>query len=823
MAEIDIRAVHRAPGDSLFDDASDAGQDDAAPVNPMDSDKAHELHRRLMTWLYEERDLQSDNRLEMAIDADMYDGVQWRPEDEREVIDRGQMPLVFNEVAPMIDWMIGTERRARVDAKVLGRTDDDVQAADVKTKVMKYMSDVNRSVYVRSKAFGEAVKAGLSWIEDGVRDDPTKERVYKRMESWRNVLHDSRGTKEDDLSGTRYLFRWRDIDLDVARAMFPDRAQLLEDAASDFADIHADDEALVGWGAPLTAYLNQASGAVRRIGVGSMLADGAARSRRTVRIYECQYREPVRMQFITSGPFRGAAVSGYDPIASAAAQALGVEIVDKVAMRMHIALFVPAGMIAASPAPWRHNDFSLTPVWCYRRGRDGMPYGMIRRVRDLQLDLNKRASKANFLINTNQIIAERGTTEDWDTLRYEANHPNGVMVIEPNKRFELHRDTEQVAGQVQMMSLAADSIQKAGGVAQENLGRQTNAVSGEAIKARQIQGSVVTTEPFDNLRFATQLSGSKELSLLEQFMTEERVIRLTEERSVNWLSVNQIAIGPDGQPQILNDITASMADFVVSEQDYAGTLRQVMFDSMNQLAQRVPPEVSLRLMTMAFEFSDLPNKDQIAAQFRRITGDPDPDKQLSPEEQQQAQQKAQQQAEALQMQREDALLALQERQAKVREINAQAAKFEADAASEGKFADAAQQEAFKARAAAQDQIDKLSSQLAEATAEVWRLRTRADTDVAIARIHADGQARKHEATAAADQALQRIHDRLSQVEQMQQAASQPPAAPSVPAPATDSTAAPATPDAADTTPAPAPETLGAQEEAPVNPQENPNE
>jgi hypothetical protein len=50
-------------------------------------------------------------------------------------------------------------------------------------------------------------------------------------------------------------------------------------------------------------------------------------------------------------------------------------------------------------------------------------------------------------------------------------------------------------------------IQHAGGVTDDNLGRRTNAVSGEAIKARQLQGSVVTAEIFDNERFAIQHQG----------------------------------------------------------------------------------------------------------------------------------------------------------------------------------------------------------------------------------------------------------------------------------------------------------------------------
>ena len=73
---------------------------------------------------------------QMSIDADFYDGQQWDAEDAEEVKSRFQMPLVFNEVAPMVDWLIGTEHRTRVDWKVLPRSEDDVKGADAKSKVL---------------------------------------------------------------------------------------------------------------------------------------------------------------------------------------------------------------------------------------------------------------------------------------------------------------------------------------------------------------------------------------------------------------------------------------------------------------------------------------------------------------------------------------------------------------------------------------------------------------------------------------------------------------------------------------------------------------
>jgi len=788
VAALFTRTDHQAPGDGLFRDADQELPEQ--PENAMDSAAMRALHRRLLTWLMTERELQAENRLEMAIDADMYDGAQWMPDDAAEVRSRGQVPLVYNEVAPMVDWLIGTERRTRIDSNVLPRTEDDVAIADVKTKVMKYMNDVNRAEYVRSTAFSEAIKCGLSWIDDGVRDDASKEPIYKQHESWRNVLHDSRAIRSPDLSGCRYVFRWRDVDLDVALAMFPQRRELLERAASDYLTVAVNDTERGGWGGPMPQ-VDGESARMRYLGASGMFdGTGDLHSRRVVRIYECQYRDPVTVQVLEDGPLEGVAVTPFDPVAMQAAQTdHGVGIVDKTAMRMHVAVFVEAGMLAASLAPWRHNDFSLTPVWCYRRMRDGMPYGTIRRVRDVQMDLNKRASKASFLYNTNQIIADEDATEDWDSLRDEAARPDGVITKKKGAELALRRDSEGAQAQLNMLQLDAASIQKSAGVADENLGRQTNAVSGEAIKARQLQGSVVTTEPFDNLRLSTRISGQKELSLIEQFMTQERVIRITGQRgAIEWKRINQPQVQPDGTVRYLDDITASQADFVVSEQDYSGTLRQVMFDSLNKIATapNVPPMLALKMMTMAFDFSDLPNHEAIAQEFRRMTGEPDPSQPPTPEQQQAMQAQQAQQQQAMQMQAQQAQLALQETQAKVREINARAAELEAKthaAQAQGQLsqgqATAVQDAVMQARLQASSQIERLQAQLVRAQGEIAAMRAQSDGRVEAARISAEASVRVAElrlaSTAQIDEIGKRIDEVAARVDALTQTATAMPA------------------------------------------------
>lgn len=768
---LDQRPVRtKATGDTYSDlmDQGDSFGKSAAPGSELDSEEARKEHSKIMGWLMLERDKQSANRHEMALDGDNYDNMQWDPEDAAILKDRGQMPLVYNEVAPMVDWVIGTERRARVDWKVFPRTEDDVQMADTKTKVMKYVSDINRVPFTRSRAFADAVKVGVGWMDDGVRDDPTQDVIFSKYEDWRNVLWDS-ASYDLDLNDARYLFRWRWVDEDIACLMFPDRATQIRAAINDVGNMerHGDDDEASG----LYDRSDDAARSGSSRASGSYAMFDAKRSR--VKLIECQYRKPTPVKIVADGPLKGQFVHDQDLAMKHALANHGSSLIEKVMMRTHFAVFTEASMVSMGASIYRHNRYSLTPIWCYRRGKDRLPYGVIRRVRDIQQDLNKRASKALFLMNTNQIIADEGAVDDWNTLRDEVDRPDGMIVKKSGKQIEIRRDSEMAAGQINMMTLAQSTIQRASGISNENLGRQTNATSGTAIQARQLQGSLVTTEPFDNLRLAIQIQGEKQLSLTEQFYTEEKVVRLTGARgAIEWVKVNTPEIQPDGTTRYLNDITATAADFVVSEQDYNGSMRQVMFEQLNQMASRLAPEVALRLLRMAMEFSDLPNKDEIADQIRQLTGEQDPNKEMTPEQAQQAQQQMEQQAEALDMQRKTAMLALEEQSAKVKLLNAQAEKVMAELQGAGSADPAMQGQVRQIQSQAAEQIDRLSQELRKAQSELanrtLQINKESDTKLEVARIGADTTLRVAEIQGRNDKQITALEARMGEIAQMLQ-------------------------------------------------------
>ena len=131
--KLDVRSIRGlAPGDRLSDDIDQLPDEPETQQHPLDSDKMRREHRQMLEWWYLEREKQSANRLRNGDRRRFYDNYQWDNEDSAAVIDRGQMPLVHNEIAPAVDWLIGTERRTRADWKVLPRTEDDVSGADVK-------------------------------------------------------------------------------------------------------------------------------------------------------------------------------------------------------------------------------------------------------------------------------------------------------------------------------------------------------------------------------------------------------------------------------------------------------------------------------------------------------------------------------------------------------------------------------------------------------------------------------------------------------------------------------------------------------------------
>ena len=616
-------AVYSKPGDYQVKKAHEPGpimsEEDLQELeessekqkHPLDDEEYQRRLRKAQEWFEEAKQALSDARQEAIRDHEYYDHFQWDEDDAAEVEARGQEAVVFNQIAPAVDWVLGAERRTRTDFWVLPRRRDASDAAQSKHKLLKYVMDVNLINRERSRAFEDSVKCGVGWLEAGVRSDMTREPVFCKYEDWRNIWYDPL-SRSPDLRDARYIFRAKWVDLDVAMAMFPDRANQIKATAYSGKTYFEDD-------------IYDAEDADEEVDLESEVGEAIVENKRSrVWLVECWYRVPARMQILRGqalGTMDGEEFDPNDPDMVSLVDAGHASVVDALKMQVRCMMFTGDALLQDSPSPYRHDRFPFIPIWGKRRKKDNTFYGMIRGLRSPQDDLNKRRSKALFILSSNRIVADDDASDDWDRVREEADRPDGTVLKKKGSELEIYNETTLADAHTRLMDQDSMYIQDASGVTNENLGRDTNAQSGKAIEAKQDQGEMVTNIFFDHLSDSFQMAGEILLSLIEQFYDEPREVRITGDKGRSeWLELNQE--GEDGS--ILNDITATKADFVIAEDNYNESVRQSMFEMMSDMVTKLDQEVALQILDMVVDMSDWPGKEELVSRIRSINGMPNP-------------------------------------------------------------------------------------------------------------------------------------------------------------------------------------------------------
>lgn len=624
------------PGGRDYDDDPDAPLDPVAGsggelASTLSDDGLTELktreerHEQRIGWFYAEAARQAENRRLMARDEAYYDCHQWSPEDAAVLKGRGQTPVVYNEIAPTIDFLIGTERRSRVDFVVVAEDAGDEAAEDaiVKTKVLKYLDDVNMAPFERSYAANDCFKAGLGVLEVGLRGDKTGTPVFVGSESWRNFLFDSRAKR--DQSDARYNFRVKEVDLDVALAMFPDHADELRTAAisGDDSNGFLSSSGINGVLAGLDSFSY----------VGIDTYNGATRApvewfntRSRVTIIECWSREPVRRR-LQGG--------------------LG----DPVEFRVRVSLMIESCTLVEEWSPFKHDRFPFVLLWAYRDA-NGMPYGPARRLIGPQDGLNRRMARTLFEASFNQTDVEKGAVDrsvmNEEELLKELNDPNGMPMWADGaiSGGKVRQRNNPGAAQYQFMLAQADraALRDLSGVNNENRGLDSSATSRVAMDAKAERGSVQTAELFDNLLMARQIEGELTLSTCEQFMVRPMTIRVAGESGAaqrNMVAINQ----PQADGSFLNDMSARRSHFVVGEQAWKQSYAEAAFNSLMQVMTQLAsaaPQVVISLLDIVFDMHpNLPRKKAVLERIRSVNGQADPEGKLTPEQQAERQKQAQ--------------------------------------------------------------------------------------------------------------------------------------------------------------------------------------
>jgi hypothetical protein len=577
---------------ATFNEISDAltppKAESAAPVAAISTYKR---------WYNEARAVSSDWRDESVEDSRFYHGGkgQWKQKDIDALENEGRPHFSINRIKPTIDLQKGIEIRSRTDIDAKPRGALDGGTADAITSGFKYIQDQNNSDHKVSDIFFDGLKAGIGWIEICLNDDPREEEIEIAYKDWRKVGWDpyAHGVLFDD---ARYMFEDRWVDLDIAQQTWPDKKDqltaMMEDARGEKGEAAQHSRELPDQ---------------YKSGSPVQFCDTTRERVRLVKMYFKKMQLGIFLKF-KDGHVEEISTEKLqaDPLLVANSNVIRIS---KVPVQKMWCVIFSGDVILEEEKPtiYEHDHFPLIPFICYM-DEDGCPYGMVRNMKDPQQEINKNRSQFTHILTTRRVFFETGAFKDSLGAKKEISRPDCWIEFNvgalTQKKFQMENDTKLADMHFEIMKEAKMELQEVSGAVEEQMGQQTNARSGVAIEARQRQGATVNTEPFDNLRLTKRRMGELMLSMMKQYWTYEKVIRITDDQTGadKFVTFNQ-----GGK----NMLAQGRYDIIVADHPETETTRQWMSRTLMDFASKMSPDIALPVMQVAFEMTDIPNKDAV--------------------------------------------------------------------------------------------------------------------------------------------------------------------------------------------------------------------
>lgn len=550
---------------------------------------------QLKKYFDDYRALTQRAREESLIDYDFYDGYQWTPDEVTQLKLRKQPPIVINRTRVAINGFLGVVEKSRSDPKCWPRKPGDEDAADVATDTLVYVYDHTRFLRKKVEGFKDFLIGGT--MAAIVEVDKKKNPVITKIR-WEEYFCDPR-SRELDHSDARYegCAKWMYVD-DVYD-IYPEKKEELEQTLAS--------------GSP--GVIDQS---FQDRPLHNMWIDGQNRRLMVVEIY---YKN------------RG---------------------------KWYRCVYHSNGILEDGLSPYKDEDGepSNAIISCVAyMDRENQTYGLVRDMRDVQREINKRRSKLLHLLSTAQIEAsDPGAVEvDADTARMEAARPDGVIPY----GWKKVSTTDMSAGQFQLLSESKSEIERMG-PNPAVLGRQGADASGKAVLARQQAGltevGIIFGQADDwELRIYRAC-----WARCKQFWNAERWVRVTKDPdSPTFVGLNvpkgptipvkdpatgQIVVnpatGPDGQPHpqagepqtaegppefdqqgesihgYKNEVALMDIDIKIDTSPETANIMAEMFHDIISLLQASPVYAEQIPFDLVMELSPMPHKRQVMARIK---------------------------------------------------------------------------------------------------------------------------------------------------------------------------------------------------------------
>ncbi|MBI9081488.1 MAG: hypothetical protein JEY79_17320 [Pseudodesulfovibrio sp.] len=452
-------------------------------------------------------------------DMEFMVGDQWDTAAKNYLNNRRRAALSFNKIRRVVKLIEGYQRKNRLSLKIQAVEGSDEATADQLSAIIQWQMQAMDGYEIMSDAFANgALKTGINLIQPWVdySQDPVNGDIRLTRIPYNRFLLDPMFAARD-LSDCGFICRREYYRKDAIRSILPESAR---DAIKDIKPKGAMD----------TKYLGTATHAVNMWG-------GKEPPMRYDEYWRRVYKDVTVLFDKMTGemvPWEG----DKDRLMFALQVSNGrLEKLNMVKKSVEMTILVEDIPVYTGPEPCGMDDYPFVPVMGFfepevERSELKMQ-GIIRCMRDPQIEVNKRRSKMLDMIDSQ--ISTGWKAEEGAVINEEVLYRGGqgqVVFTKTGKKDMVDRlmPPDIPPGLMQLSELLDKDIMEIPGANSELMGMPESnnvEVAGMLAKMRQGQGITILQDLFDNYRLSKKILGRKLVQIVQKKYTPAKVMRIT--------------------------------------------------------------------------------------------------------------------------------------------------------------------------------------------------------------------------------------------------------------------------------------------------------
>lgn len=521
---------------------------------------------------------------------------------------RKKLPTnVWNIMLPKLELLSGLINQSPLDIRTFARGLDDDSVNEAMNSQVKYVLDTNSIQVQVAKWVDDSAICGIGWMEVLHDMDYSEDIIFGDLAINAifplTMIVDPFHTR-NDAQDCRYMFKALWLPFETASAIAPER----NFSDKTFANI-VDSERLSGKPEFLIKELYDMS-------------------RGMVRVMNVYYHKPAKVHFvfnIINGESREyTSKDEAEAVAAELARTIGSDLVKIIEINsriMHLDTMIGNEIIEEGLAPSNHKMFPFVPLRA-REFTQGNMFGLIKPIKDPQLEINKRMLQTLQAVNSSinsGWLSPKGAVDQKTKETVESGSLASVFIEYDSTKGAPQKiqPTQLSVAHVELTNMARNMIDFISGLQPELAGQvegvAVSGVPGKAVQARQ-SGSIISVSRFSrNLNASKKTLGNLIVKGIQQYHPPEKILRIL------GLQKNMGMLPPvlDPSSQELIDKLSSLQlipfDIVIDLTESTTTARQANLMKAFQLMQvgiPVPGEVMI-------ELADMPMKEKFIAALEK--------------------------------------------------------------------------------------------------------------------------------------------------------------------------------------------------------------